>query len=39
MKNALTKNLDDPMLEAMPVRPVQVSDGLTNRRPPRSHDR
>jgi len=25
IKNALTKNLDDPILEAMPVKPVQVS--------------
>ena len=25
IKNALTKNLDDPTLEAMPVKPVQVS--------------
>ena len=31
IKNALTKNLDDPILEAMPVKPVQVStdDGTT----------
>jgi len=31
IKNALTKNLDDPILEAMPVRPVGVSadDGTT----------
>ena len=31
IKNALTKNLDDPILEAMPVKPVQVStdDGST----------
>ena len=25
MKNALTKNLDDPILEAMPVRPTDQS--------------
>jgi len=25
IKNAITKNLDDPILEAMPVRPVQLS--------------
>jgi outer membrane protein TolC len=25
MKNALTKNLDDPILEAMPVRPINTS--------------
>ena len=25
MKNALTKNLDDPILEAMPVRPIDLS--------------
>lgn len=25
MKNAITKNLDDPLLEAMPVRPVDLS--------------
>ena len=31
IKNALTKNLDDPILEAMPVKPVQIStdDGTT----------
>ena len=31
IKNALTKNLDDPILEAMPVKPIQVStdDGST----------
>ena len=31
IKNALTKNLDDPILEAMPVKPVNVStdDGTT----------
>ena len=31
IKNALTKNLDDPILEAMPVKPVRVStdDGTT----------
>jgi outer membrane protein TolC len=31
IKNALTKNLDDPILEAMPVKPVSVStdDGTT----------
>jgi outer membrane protein TolC len=31
IKNALTKNLDDPILEAMPVKPVDVStdDGTT----------
>ena len=31
IKNALTKNLDDPILEAMPVKPIQIStdDGTT----------
>lgn len=31
IKNALTKNLDDPILEAMPVKPVNIStdDGTT----------
>jgi outer membrane protein TolC len=28
MKNALTKNLDDPILEAMPVRPTDQSAGV-----------
>ena len=32
IKNALTKNLDDPILEAMPVRPTDVAtvDGITD---------
>jgi outer membrane protein TolC len=34
MKNALTRNLDDPILEAMPVRPTDLSTVAGNSREP-----
>ncbi len=38
IKNALTKNLDDPILEAMPVRPTDQSTDNTTPLPPGTPD-